>query len=187
MNNLQIIRNFFDLSVDSVSEALNISKEQLVDFEVGKTVPSISLLQKISEFYSNYFNIDQYNNNIEKPIHMRLSIDYLLNIGVTMTDLLAFKWFFENKRSELGKLSINLYNTETRKLESTLSDLHDVFDKFAGYILLNHDGSLNSFIDEKNNNYVSDWRIVLYKNDNLIIDVTTDLIYFKDLINYSIM
>ncbi|MFS1785295.1 hypothetical protein ACLSJW_01180 [Weissella cibaria] len=46
---------------------------------------------------------------------------------------------------------------------------------------------MNQFIDERHDNKVSDWRILLYKNEEFRIDVTPDLIYFDQLVNMTIM
>ena len=110
-----------------------------------------------------------------------------MKIGLTMNDLMAFKWYFDNTRPEIGEFTIALYEPGTTKIERRTTDLPAVLDEYAGYILLNNDGSLNQFIDERNNDKISDWRLLLYKNDNFMVDVTPDLMYFEYLVNMTVM
>jgi len=186
MNNLKTIRDLFALSLSQASLALQITKENLTGFEDGSIQPSVLEWQKLSEFYADKFHVQAVDKHVE-PIHFRLSVDYLMNIGLTINDLIAFKWYFENTRPELGEFSLTLYDVNNASIERRTSEIKDIVDQFAGYVLLNHDGTMNQFIDERNNNHVSDWRLILYKNEQLIIDVTEQLVTFETLVNYSIM
>ncbi|GAK31114.1 transcriptional regulator [Weissella oryzae SG25] len=186
MNNLNTLRNFFMLNLDDVTKETNLTHEELLAFENGQATPSIATWQSLAEFYANQFHVPGLPDN-DEPVHFRLSVDYLMNIGLTMNDLLAMQWYFNNTRPELGEFSLTLYQQNQPIIEERLTDLDMIFKRFAGYLLLNHDGSLNAFIDEKNDNHISDWRLLLYKKDNLMIDLTAELIYFEDLINYTVM
>ena len=187
MNNLKTLRDFFQLGATEVSQALQITVAELNDYESGKKQPEILMGQRFAEYYADKFHVDALPDNTE-PIHFRLSVDYLMNIGLTMNDLLAFKWYFDNTRPEIGEFTIALLPANGQpKTERRTTDLATVLDEFAGYILLNHDGTMNQFIDERHDNKVSDWRILLYKNEEFRIDVTPDLIYFDQLVNMTIM
>ncbi|MCM0582108.1 helix-turn-helix transcriptional regulator [Weissella diestrammenae] len=186
MNNLKTIRDFFNLSLTQVSETIQMPKATLIAFEDGTKVPDTDDWQRLAIFYADHFQVSAVQDHV-MPIHFRLSVDYLMNIGLTINDLMAFKWYFENTRSELGDFSITLNDVNDGHVERRTTVLADVIEQFAGYLLLNNDGTMNQFIDENNDNHVSDWRLVLYKKDNLIIDVTDQLLYFDYLVNYSIM
>jgi hypothetical protein len=186
MNNLQTIREFFQLGTTEVSTALQLSPDELRAYESGEKQPEILMWQRFSEYYADKFHVPALPDMVE-PIHFRLSVDYLMNIGLTMNDLMAFKWYFDNTRPEIGEFTIALYEPGTTKIERRTTDLPTVLDEYAGYILLNNDGSLNQFIDERNNDKISDWRLLLYKNDNFMVDVTPDLMYFEYLVNMTVM
>lgn len=185
MNNLFTLRQLFQLSGQSVANALNISPETLVAFERGDQMPTIAQWQQLSEFYSDQFHVDQSQADLVEPIHFRLSVDYLMNIGITLTDLTAMKWYFDNTRPELGSLAVTLFNVDTHAIERVTTKLSDVLEDFAGYLLLNHDGSLNQFIDERNENHISDWRILLYKDTDKYVDITDIISYFTDLPDFT--
>lgn len=186
MNTLQTIREFFQLGTTEVSTALQLSPDELRAYESGEKQPEILMWQRFSEYYADKFHVPALPDMVE-PIHFRLSVDYLMNIGLTMNDLMAFKWYFDNTRPEIGEFTIALYEPGTTKIERRTTDLPAVLDEYAGYILLNNDGSLNQFIDERNNDKISDWRLLLYKNDNFMVDVTPDLMYFEYLVNMTVM
>lgn len=186
MNNLSTLRNFFMLSLQDVAGVLNLTTAELAQIENGDFIPSVATWQALAEFYADKFHVPALPD-MDEPVHFRLSIDYLMNIGITMNDLLAMQWYFNNTRSELGDFSLALYQSNQPIIEERLTDLNQIFQRFAGYLLLNHDGTLNAFIDEKNNNHQSDWRLLLYKKDSLMLDVTAELIYFTELTNYTIM
>jgi len=185
MNNLQTIREFTQVPPTVVSDELNISVDELYAFESGDTQPSIQQWQALAEYYASRFHIANTGDNVE-PIHFRLSIDYLMNVGLTMNDLLAMQWYMLNSRPEVGQFGIALFTPgDPQSLERITTDLDKVLDEYAGFLLLNHDGTLNQFIDERNDNKVSDWRIVLYKNEHQYLDITDMLIYLPDLPNFS--
>ncbi|QIL51101.1 XRE family transcriptional regulator [Weissella coleopterorum] len=186
MNNLRTVREFFDLSLNQASTGLGWDKDLLQAFELGQQMPTVLAWQHLAEYYADLFHVVAVGEQIE-PIHFRLSVDYLMNVGMTMNDLLAFKWYFENTRPELGNFYVALYDPQNAQMEQKLTDLNVIFEQFAGYLLLNHDGTMNQFIDERNHNKVSDWRLILYKRDNLIIDVTDQLSYFDYLVNFTVM
>jgi hypothetical protein len=186
MNNLTTIREFFQLGLKKVSHDLGLTDEELVSYESGEQQPTPEIWQKFTEYYADLFHVAALPESIA-PIHFRLSVDYLMNIGVTINDLIAFKWYFENTRPELGQFTIALYSVDGPIIERLTSDLPTVIEDFAGYILLNNDGTMNQFIDERNNDHVSDWRFILYKNENRIVDVTPELITFDYLVNYTII
>lgn len=186
MNNLRTVRDFFDLSLSQAGAGLNWDKDILKAFEVAEQEPTTLEWQHLAEYYANLFHVPAVGDNIE-PIHFRLSVDYLMNIGITMNDILAFKWYFENTRPELGSFNIALYQPQTAQMEQKFTELNDILEQFAGYLILNHDGTMNQFIDERNNNQISDWRMIIYKRDDLIIDVTEQLSYFDYLVNYTVM
>ncbi|MFS1785294.1 helix-turn-helix domain-containing protein [Weissella cibaria] len=89
MNNLKTLRDFFQLGATEVSQALQITVAELNDYESGKKQPEILMWQRFAEYYADKFHVDALPDNTE-PIHFRLSVDYLMNIGLTMNDLLAF-------------------------------------------------------------------------------------------------
>ncbi|MDR3189725.1 MAG: helix-turn-helix transcriptional regulator [Lactobacillaceae bacterium] len=187
MNNLTTIRDFFQLSLSDVATKLDLTTAELTAIENGEVQPAPLMWQRLAEFYADQFHVPALPEQTE-PIHFRLSVDYLMNIGLTMNDLLALKWYFNNTRPELGLFAMALFSQdEARIIERLTDELPEILDQYAGYILLNHDGTLNAFIDERNDNKVSDWRLVLYKRDGLLVDITDQLIYFDDLINYSLI
>ncbi|MCZ9311295.1 XRE family transcriptional regulator [Weissella koreensis] len=186
MNNLRTVREFFDLSLSQASTGLNWDKVKLEAFELAEKIPNVLEWQHLAEYYANLFHVPAVGDNVE-PIHFRLSVDYLMNVGITMNDLLAFKWYFENTRPELGTFNVALYHPQTAKMEQKFTKLNDILEQFAGYLLLNYDGTMNQFINERNDNQISDWRLILYKRDDLIIDVTDQLVYFDYLVNYTVM
>ncbi|MBM7617033.1 transcriptional regulator with XRE-family HTH domain [Weissella uvarum] len=182
MNNLATLRELFKLSSQTVADATGLSIDQLHAFENESQQPNIAEWQKLAEYYADQYHVEQTQAELVEPIHFRLSVDYLMNIGLTINDLLAMQWYFANTRPELGPLSIALFNpADHHEIERITTDLHHVIDEFAAYLLLNHDGTLNQFIDERNNNHVSDWRLLLYKRADNYVDVTDIVSYFVDL------
>lgn len=185
MNNLQTLREFSELSPTVISDALGISVDDLFAFETEEKQPSIAQWQALAEFFASRFHVANTGDNIE-PIHFRLSTDYLMNTGLTMNDLLAMQWYYLNRRPELGQFGIALFTPgNPDALERITTDLPTILDEYAGFLLLNHDGSLNQFIDERHDNQVSDWRLVLYKSATQYLDVTDTLVYMPDLPNFS--
>ncbi|WP_446002304.1 helix-turn-helix domain-containing protein [Weissella viridescens] len=186
MNNLLTLRSLFQLSRDAVAAQVRLDPATLDAFEQGTQEPTITQWQALAEFYSDQYHVSQTQADLVEPIHFRLSVDYLMNIGITMTDLMAMKWYFANTRPELGTFGVALFNREdSHDMERLTTALPDVLEDFAGYLLLNHDGTLNQFIDERNNNHVSDWRLLLYKDANKYVDVTDIVSYFVDLPDFT--
>lgn len=185
MNNLQTLRAFTEVSPTVIADTLGLTTDDILAFESGDRQPSIAQWQALAEFFASRFKVANAGNNRE-PIHFRLSTDYLMNTGLTLNDLLAMQWYFLNRRPELGAFGVALFTPgEPQSLERITTDLTQMLDEYAGFLLLNHDGSLNRFIDERNDNKVSDWRLVLYKNEHQYLDVTDTLVYLPDLPNFS--
>ncbi|MFL1695787.1 XRE family transcriptional regulator [Weissella kandleri] len=186
MNNLQVVREFFQLSLKQVSEDLGWDVEELQALEAGKAANPLTW-QILAEYYAQQFHVIAIDEQQVEPIHFRLSVDYLMNVGLTMNDLVAFKWYFENTRAELGDFCVALYEPGTGQITQKFTDLSAILEQFAGYILLNHDGSMNNFINERDHNHVSEWRLILFKRDNLVVDVTDQLVYFEELVNRTVI
>lgn len=185
MNNLQTLREFSELSQTVIADAIDVSVDELAAFESETLQPSISQWQALAEFFASRFHVANTGSHRE-PIHFRLSTDYLMNTGLTLNDLLAMQWYFLNRRPELGQFGVALFTPgDPTALERITTDLNKILDEYAGFLLLNHDGSLNKFIDERNNNKISDWRLVLYKNEKQYLDVTDTLVYMSNLPNFS--
>lgn len=187
MNNLRTLRDFFQLPLMTVASAVHLAPEVLTTFEDGLQEPSIPQWQALAEFYAQQFHTaDQSGHSLPEPIHFRLSIDYLMNIGLAMNDLLAMQWYFAQTRPEIGTFGIMLLNPDDHHdiIRVTL-DLKAVLTEYAGFLLLNHDGSLNQFIDEAHDNQVSDWRLVLYQDAKHFLDISDLLLYLPDLPNVS--
>ncbi|RRG17765.1 XRE family transcriptional regulator [Weissella viridescens] len=186
MNNLLTLRSLFQLSREAVAEQTKIAADTLNDFEQGTQEPTFAQWQTLAEFYSDQYHVAKTQPAMVEPIHFRLSVDYLMNIGMTMTDLIAIKWYFANLRPELGTLGVALFNpNDSHDMERLTTSMPDVLEDFAGYLLLNHDGTLNQFIDERNEDHVSDWRLLLYKDENNYVDITDIVSYFVDLPDFT--
>ncbi|KRN33414.1 hypothetical protein [Weissella halotolerans] len=187
MNNLRTLRDFFQLPLLEVSQSMKLAPEVLTAFEDGLKEPSIHQWQQLAELYAQYFHVAaQPANELPEPIHFRLSIDYLMNIGLTMNDLLAMQWYFAQTRPEIGRFGIMLLNPNDHlDIVRVTLDLATVLTEYAGFLLLNHDGSLNQFIDEAHANQVSDWRLVLYQDNQHFLDISDLLLYLPDLPNVS--
>lgn len=185
MNNLQILREFTEVSPTVICDTLDLTPTTLFAFESGEQQPTVAQWQALAEFYASRFKVANTGHH-QEPIHFRLSVDYLMNLGLTMNDLLAMQWYFLNRRPELGKFGIALFTPgQPQSLERITTDLPTILDEYAGFVLLNPDGTLHQFVDEKNQGHVSDWRLVLYKNDHQYLDVTDTLIDAPDLPNFS--
>ena len=181
MNNLYILRQLFGNTLTETANTTQLTPEDLIALEQDQHIPTINNWQALAEFYADLFHVKNTTKQIE-PIHFRLSVDYLMNIGLTLNDLLAIKWFVENKAYPHHTFAIALFEPNTDDQPTKIvTELNDVLSTFAGYILLNHDGSLNQFIDERHNNHVSDWRLLALKDDQHYIDITSSFIYLPNL------
>jgi len=186
MNNLKTLRQLFGNSLTDTATTTSLTTTELSMLETNQLQPSVHHWQSLAEFYANLFHVENKTHQTE-PIHFRLSVDYLMNIGLTLNDLLAMKWFVENK-SYLGHtFAVALFEPNIDDYPTTVvTDLTAMITAFAGYLLLNHDGSMNQFIDERHNNHISDWRLLAMKDDTHYVDITTSLIYFTNLPDKSV-
>lgn len=181
MNNLNPLRNFFGLSVSYVSAQLNTDPATINAWENGSQIPSDEQWQALVNFYTRCFSKPQAVNSISG-----LSLAYIQNQQLTLNDLLVFKNYFETTRPELGEFTFTLYDPAKPIIMERITDLATAIARFGGYIPLNPTGDPKLLTNLQTNTQF-DWRLLMYKSERLMIDVTTDFITTENLTNYSIM
>lgn len=177
MNNLKVIRKFFNLNTIKPAEDLNIQANLLTVWENNQP-HDIATWYKFSLYYSEFLKVKQTNPNTIEPIHFRFSVDYLMNLGFTVSDFLGLKWYWENVDANHNQFAVALFDEEN-KIEDLIDTPEKFVHKFAAYLLLNYDGKLEPFRDEFNNNKISTWQFLDYKSDDNYT-VITDQILFID-------
>ncbi|HBO56680.1 MAG: XRE family transcriptional regulator [Leuconostoc mesenteroides] len=173
MNNLKKLQELTKISTIEIADALDVEVETVEAWQNEEKVPSVSDFEALSGIFSSQLDAQGIDSQSSKhPIHIRLSVDYLLNLGITLSDWLTLKWAFEGQWNN-DQLAIGFFsNNQLVRVISTESEFSDAF---AGYLILQTEGEFEPYIDEFDNDREYDWRL-LRLNDEKFVDVTNDLI-----------
>ena len=108
-NNLRFLRKSKKMTLLSLSEALKISKSAISDYEIGKTLPGLDVVQKFSDFFEIPID-DLYNSDI---------VDFYKKGGIKIKKRKALNADNDsNNEFENEKYSFSV-KLLTQKLEST--------------------------------------------------------------------
>ncbi|CAH1854479.1 XRE family transcriptional regulator [Convivina praedatoris] len=170
MNNIKKLQELTKISDQDLAEALQIGIDQLASWQGGQVMPSASQIEELCLVFSKV--LDQRGNasqTQEHPIHIRLTSDYLFNLGITSSDWISLKWSLEGEWAG-DQLAVGLF--QAGKLVRTVSSNAEFIKAFAGYLILQTRGFYDPYIDEKNNNAQYDWRIIRLATDQNYGDLT---------------
>lgn len=158
MNNIEKIRTLTELDTHTVLETVPMRIDEYKAVCHEKTAASVSILEKLSLLFSE--QLDQKGSQVastKHPIHIRLSADYLLNLGITISDWISLKWAFESAWHG-EQLAVAFFIDGN--LERLVVTSEEFVEAFAGYLILQTNGQFEPYIDEFNDNQVYDWRLV---------------------------
>lgn len=132
--NLRFLRKSKKLTLLNLSETLQISKSAISDYEVGKTLPGLDVVQKFSSFFNvpidNLYNSDiaelfeksgdiltrKKDDTVEKIKNVELENEkYMFNIKLlsqklesTQVQIQMLKQLLESREAENKTLKINI-------------------------------------------------------------------------------
>ncbi|QEA59622.1 XRE family transcriptional regulator [Leuconostoc koreense] len=173
MNNLKKLQELTGISTIEIADALDIEVETVEAWQNEEKVPSVGDFEALSGIFSSQLDAQGIDTQSTKhPIHIRLSVDYLLNLGITLSDWITLKWAFEGQWNN-DQLVVGFFsNNQLVRVISTESEFSNAF---AGYLILQTEGEFEPYIDEFDNDTEYDWRL-LRLNDKKFVDITNNLI-----------
>ncbi|GMA69259.1 hypothetical protein GCM10025879_05050 [Leuconostoc litchii] len=173
MNNLKKLQQLTDTTTTEVADAIDVDTVMLDYWQVNKKIPTIENLEALSALFSTKMDEKGIKSQSKKhPIHIRLSIDYILNLGITLSDWITLKWAFEGQWQG-DKLAVGFFSN--KQLVRVVETNTQFTEAFAGYLILQTKGQFEPYIDEFDNDRVYDWRL-LRINKEKYIDVTNLMI-----------
>lgn len=173
MNNLKKLQQLTGISAEEISDALDIDVALVKSFENEENMPTIGELEALVGIFSSQFDAQGMATQSEKhPIHIRLSLDYLMNLGITTSDWITLKWAFEGQWQG-DKLAVGFF--DQGKLTRVVTSSTDFVTAFAGYLILQTEGEFEPYIDEFDDDKEYDWRL-LRTNGTHFTDVTQTMI-----------
>lgn len=173
MNNLKKLQELTKISTLEIAEALDVEVETVEAWQNEEKVPSVSDFEALSGIFSSQLDAQGIDSQSSKhSIHIRLSVDYLLNLGITLSDWITLKWAFEGQWNN-DQLAVGFFSNN--QLVRVVKSENEFSDAFAGYLILQTEGEFEPYIDEFDNDKEYDWRL-LRLSDEKFVDVTNDLI-----------
>ncbi|MGX7051870.1 XRE family transcriptional regulator [Leuconostoc palmae] len=174
MNNLKKLQKITQISSEEIVDALDINLELLQEWQRDGSVPTVAELEALIGIFSSQLDARGIElQTANHPIHIRLSIDYLLNLGITMSDWITLKWAFEGDWNN-AKLAVGFF--DQGKLTRIVSSNQEFVEAFAGYLILQTEGEFEPYIDEFDNDKIYDWRLLKVSSDEYFEDVTQQII-----------
>ena len=173
MNNIEKLQQLTQMTRQEIADALDVESETVLAWENEAIMPTVSELEALSGIFSAQLDAKGIETQkIAHPIHIRLSVDYLLNLGITMSDWITLKWAFEGQW-ESDKLAVGFFdNNQLTRIIETESEF---VAAFAGYLILQTDGEFEPYIDEFNDDKEYDWRLIRHSGETFT-DVTRMLV-----------
>ncbi|ADG41305.1 transcriptional regulator [Leuconostoc kimchii] len=173
MNNLNKLQQLTGISSEEIADALDVDVATVTSWQQEESMPTVAELEALVGIFSSQLDAKGIaEQSQDHPIHIRLSLDYLLNLGITMSDWITLKWAFEGSWSD-DKLAVGFFNGN--KLVRVVESNTDFVAAFAGYLILQSEGEFEPYIDEFDDDKTYDWRLLRIQGDKFQ-DVTQKLI-----------
>ncbi|CAK8054169.1 XRE family transcriptional regulator [Eupransor demetentiae] len=173
--NIQKIQSLSQLSDEEVLATLKLnSPEELAQIKAGQKELSRLQLEELALKYSAALDeLGKQYQQEQHPIHIRLTADYLLNLGLTSTDWITLRWALEGQWQG-QKLVVAFF--QEGQIKRVIQSDEDFIQNFAGYLILEQGGKMEAYRDEHNQNAIYDWRILRYRSDTDFIDITPQIL-----------
>lgn len=172
MNNFRQLQQLSQTSLMATAEVTGLSTVVLSSFGMGKQALPVPALERLClEFSANLDARGQASQPADRqhPIHIRLSTDYLLNLGLTLSDWISLKWALEGDWQG-DRLVVGFF--DDGQLVQVVESEADFTAAFAGYLILALQGDFTPYIDEIHGNVHYDWRILRYRSKTQFTDIT---------------
>ncbi|GAP00134.1 hypothetical protein [Fructobacillus ficulneus] len=175
MNNFKILQQLSQQSFDQTVQKTGMAKANLEEFAQGHVVFTTAQLEHLCLHYSESLDNrgNQSQDSANHPIHIRLSVDYLLNLGLTLSDWISLKWALEGEWQG-DKLVVGFFNDD-HKLVKFVESPAQFTTAFAGYLILALNGKFTPYVDEIHGNDHYDWRILRYQTPTAFKDITNEI------------
>ena len=173
MNNLEKLQQLTHITTQEIADALDVTLADVQAWQDDVRVPTIAELEALAGIFSSQLDAQGIETQTQPhPIHIRLSLDYLLNLGLTTSDWITLKWAFEGQWQG-DKLAVGFFhNGQLTRLVTSDSEF---VAAFAGYLILQTEGEFEPYIDEFDDDKVYDWRLLRLTGETYR-DVTRELI-----------
>lgn len=173
MNNLKKLQQLTHITTQEIADALDVDLTIVQEWQDDLSVPTVAELEALVGIFSSQLDAQGIDTQSQPhPIHIRLSLDYLLNLGLTTSDWITLKWAFEGKWQG-DTLAVGFFHAG--ELTRLVASDAEFVAAFAGYLILQTEGEFEPYIDEFDDDKVYDWRL-LRLNGDTYRDVTRDLI-----------
>lgn len=173
MNNIEKLQQLTHITTQEIADALDVDADLVKEWQDDASLPTIAELEALVGIFSSQLDAQGIEAQIKShPIHIRLSIDYLLNLGLTMSDWITLKWAVEGQWQG-DQLAVGFFHDG--KLTRVVASNDEFVAAFAGYLILQTEGEFEPYIDEFDDDKVYDWRLLRLHGDDYR-DVTRELI-----------
>lgn len=173
MNNLEKLQQLTGITAEEISDALDVDLSLVLSWQNDEEMPTVAEFEALVGIFSSQLDAQGIQQQSKQhPIHIRLSLDYLMNIGLTTSDWITLKWAFEGQWHG-DKLAVGFF--DQGKLVRTVESNNAFVEAFAGYLILQTEGEFEPYIDEFDDDKEYDWRLLRVSGDQFK-DVTQSLI-----------
>lgn len=173
MNNLNKLQQLTGISTEEIADALDVDVAIVIAWQQEESMPTVAEFEALVGIFSSQLDAKGIaEQSQEHPIHIRLSLDYLMNLGITMSDWITLKWAFEGSWSG-DKLAVGFF--DNHELVRVVESNEDFVKAFAGYLILQSEGEFEPYIDEFDDDKTYDWRLLRIQGDTFK-DVTQQLV-----------
>lgn len=173
MNNIEKLQQLTHITTAEIADALDVDVATVTAWQQEESMPTVGEFEALVGIFSSQLDAQGIVTQSEKhPIHIRLSLDYLMNLGITMSDWITLKWAFEGQWSGFN-LAVGFFDKGHLVRVVTLPE--EFMSAFAGYLILQTEGEFEPYIDEFGDDKLYDWRLIKVAGDRFE-DVTQMLI-----------
>ncbi|MDF7626923.1 XRE family transcriptional regulator [Lactobacillaceae bacterium L1_55_11] len=168
MLNIQLLQQLSGTKADQVAEIVAADNWQ----QPGQL--DTRQIEKLCRLFSDHFDqLGQFYQSSAHPIHLRITADYLFNLGLTSSDWITLRWALEGQWDANEYLAVGFF--QGQELQRLIATDAELLAAFASYLILDQDGRLEPYVDEHHDNQAYDWRIVRTDGQNYQ-DITTQLV-----------
>lgn len=121
--NLKNLRKYKKITLEELSEALNISKSAISDYENNKFSPSLIVCRKISEYFGTSIENLEFSDILEKNLNGELEIGSDISISHKYNSIKELSEVLEKQKNELMlELRLQKQKVEGLQLQMRLQD-----------------------------------------------------------------
>lgn len=121
--NLRNLRKYKKITLEELSEELNVSKSAISDYENNKFSPSLAISRKISEYFGTSIDNLEFSDILEKNENGELVIGSDLSISYKYNSVKEFSEVLEKQKNELMmELRLQKQKVEALQLQMRLQD-----------------------------------------------------------------